>query len=181
MAIYYVELKPAARGAINAELERAAPLIAAGQETGGFLFTPQGATWWSGISVEEATGPGPKAVHGVGALDTDSDFLDAIDQRFRREDFQLEFAGHWHLHPSGDDQPSDEDIERVDATLELFRKEQGCRTQRVLEIILVPEGNGWRPVPWVFYRGESKALGALGFVGMQPEGAVMKPTVRKGD
>jgi hypothetical protein len=97
-----------------------------------------------------------------------------VDRDLRDEGY--EFAGHWHLHPSGDDQPSDEDIERVESTLVLYREEQGCRTQRVLEIILIPDGNGWLPVPWIFHRGRD----ILGAVCMQPEGALMKPTVRKG-
>lgn len=148
--MFTVTLKPFAQEAITDELKRAAPLLAEGRETGGFVWVPKDSYWWNGISVEVASWAGPKARREVGALTFDTEYMDELDAALS-EKLDLELAGHWHCHPSGDDQPSEADDERMRAVLH-ERTEKRCQTRRALELILTPEkGGGWRVTPWVFY------------------------------
>lgn len=148
--MFTVTLQPFAQEAIRDELKRAAPLLAEGKETGGYLFTPRDSYWWDGFSVEVASWAGPKARREVGALDFDTEYLDELDAALS-DKLDLELAGMWHCHPSDDDQPSEPDDERMRAVLH-ERAEKRCHTRRALELILTPESGGsWRVNPWVFY------------------------------
>ena len=135
----YVKLSTLARQEIQKELDRSRADISQGHETGGWLFAEKDTPWWrtEGITIEYASGPSDKAVRGPGAIDMDTDALfSAADVLLEKHG--LEVVGAWHIHPGGDDQPSDTDIERVAALLS-FRSEWGCRTQCGLEMILTPQ------------------------------------------
>ena len=157
MAIY-VKLSTLARQEIRKELDRSRADISQGHETGGWLFAEKDTPWWrtEGITIEYASGPSDKAVRGPGAIDMDTDALfSAADVLLEKHG--LEVVGAWHIHPGGDDQPSDTDIERVAALLS-FRSEWGCRTQCGLEMILTPKRGDWAIHPWVFMRSKTRGI-----------------------
>ena len=87
-------------------------------ETGGWLWSPQDANWWAyGIDVAEASGPGLGAEKSYDSLILPTEHLLDMDVLFRRE--HLELSGGWHLHPGGDDMPSERDLDRIEKVLDL--------------------------------------------------------------
>lgn len=145
--------------AINQELRDSYVALSQGAETGGWLFGEQDVPWWrqEGLEITFASGPGPNAMRAVGALNLDTDWLDEFDAVMRHEGY--EHIGFWHTHPRGDDQPSEEDEQRISALLYEREHRWGCRTLRALELILTPAKNGgWTIHPWVFHRRKKAGL-----------------------
>ena len=164
MAVYQVRLQPKALETIEEELAFTDWDSTEGSvETGGWLWSPQGAGWWGpdGIDVQEASGPGPTAEKGYDELTLQSRYMLDLDELFRRDG--LELCGGFHVHPSGDSTPSELDLNRIGYVLDL-RAGWKSRTQRALEIIFTrrPYGRGWEAWPWVFYKGPSRLVGIEG-------------------
>jgi hypothetical protein len=171
MAVYRVTLQPSAVKTIEEELAFTAWDSTEGfVETGGWLWSPQGAGWCGpdGIDVREACGPGLDATKSYDELTFQTNHMFDLDEMFRRDGMEL--CGGWHSQPS-DSQPSEKDLNRIAYVLNL-RADWKSRTQRALEIIFTrrPYGRGWEAWPWVFYRGPSKVLKTEG---IWPEGAVL--------
>jgi proteasome lid subunit RPN8/RPN11 len=57
----------------------------------------------------------------------DTDNLFQVDEALRKHG--LECVGQWHTHPSGDDQPSEPDEERIEGLLHFVRS-VGTRAHR---------------------------------------------------
>jgi len=81
----------------------------AGIETGGILVGQTAKTGF--ITIEEASGPGPNALHQPGRFERDTgycqQFLSAAEAR------GLQYVGEWHSHPDADNTPSHTDIDSL--------------------------------------------------------------------
>lgn len=173
MTVYEVRLPLSVQEKITEEIFETAVNNPEGfVETGGWCWSPQGQAWWGdGLDIIEASGPGIGAERTYDTLFLPSDHLLDLDEMFRRDG--LELCGGWHLHPSGDQFPSELDLTRVGRVLDL-RAIWESRTQRAIELIITREPKGewtWCVTPWIFYRGPS---GILGTPGVHPEAAVLR-------
>ena len=78
-------------------------------ETGGILL---GSTKGGRIRVERATGPGPKAKHGLASFSRDGNFAQTeLERAWIESDGAVDYIGEWHSHtlpigPSGRDRKS---------------------------------------------------------------------------
>jgi proteasome lid subunit RPN8/RPN11 len=180
IVVIWVTIGPSAHEAIEAELRKSTELLRQGLETGGWLWARQGEGWWrtEGLVIEFASGPGEnperqifddeEAGERISEITYDVSSLEAMDEVFRREGYEL--VGMYHTHPSGSDQPSEHDLKRVDGLLER-RSEWAARTQRALEVILTPgKGESWVPTPWIFMRSKKPKM--AGRYQLRPAGVV---------
>jgi hypothetical protein len=145
-------------------------------EFGGWLWCRQDADWEAdGVEIIEACGAGPGAEKSYNSMVLPTGHMLDLDLLFRSEGLQL--CGGFHSHPSGTDQPSEKDFDRIGAVINL-RRIWGCHMEKALELILTPRPESgfslgsskkrfrpWQITPWVFYEGE----GSLGSVGIWPE------------
>jgi hypothetical protein len=166
-----VRLADTAREKIGEELRRSERDLKTkpGFETGGWLWGRQDCPWWGGLEILEASGPGPDAIHGYDSLTLGRGYLHDLDELFRRDG--LELVGNWHVHGSGDDQPSSVDMDCIAEILAL-RKDWDCRTQRALMLIFNPpylRGDPWKATPWAFHLG----TGLLGEPVPKPEPTIL--------
>lgn len=170
VTVFQVHFGELARETIAEELKACAGLIERGIETGGWLFTRQGAGWWhalEGLEIVEASGPGPGCEREFESLTRSKEYLRDLEQMLWADG--LELAGGWHTHRSGNDAPSSADMSHIESVLDL-RADRGCRTKRALEVIFTPNGWGFDAHPWVFGFGESRITKTYG---LQPEPAVV--------
>lgn len=89
--IFRVRLSPKVEEAIEEEIfQTACESPDDVVETGGWLWSPQGAAWWGdGVDVQEASGPGLDATKAYGALTLSTDYLIDLDALFRRDGLEL--------------------------------------------------------------------------------------------
>lgn len=140
--------------AAQAIREEALVFRTSGLETGGQLFAHESELWsWSpSVCITLASGPGTGAKHAPHWLKCDGAHdaqnardIEAWSQGALRE------AGHWHVHPSGRDVPSQADLAYWVSLLELNR------LSRFVGVIVNHEPR--RMSPWVVHPSK-RSIGA---------------------